>query len=288
MKIIEASVSRALPSSVVTVGCFDGVHRGHRQLLTALRRIAVAKGLKTALLTFDPMPRTVIAPESAPPLICSLQTRLRLLEETGCVDYCCVLPFNKAVQQQSADEVIVENLVRRFGMRVLVVGENFACGRARTGTIPYLMEFGKRHNFLVNAQLLHAPRGMGHCSSTETRRLIQLGKLSEASRLLDRVHEMTGVVVSGTRQANVLEVTLDKNLCAPPEDQYLGAIRKSGPDYWRSAILTVCDPTPQGERMVRLTVADDIQATVGDALRMRFAQRAISGSPQRPPAAWLA
>jgi riboflavin kinase/FMN adenylyltransferase len=278
MKIIEASVLPALPSSVVTVGCFDGVHRGHRQLLSILRRTAVEKGLKTALLTFDPMPRAVIAPESAPPLICSLPTRLRLLEETGCVDYCCVLPFNKAMQEQSADEFIVENLVRRFGMRALVVGENFACGRARTGTIPYLVEFGKRHHFLVNAQPLHAPRGMDHCSSTETRRLIQLGKLSEAARLLDRAHEMTGVVVNWAKRANVLEVAVDKNLCVPPEDQYLGAIRKSGPDYWRKAVLTVCDTTPQGERMVRLAIAGDIRAGVGDALRMRFAQRAVSGS----------
>jgi riboflavin kinase / FMN adenylyltransferase len=287
MKIIEASVSSALPSSVVTVGCFDGVHHGHRRLLSVLRRTAADKGLKTALLTFDPIPRAVIAPESAPPLICNLQTRLRLLEETGCVDYCCVLPFNKAVQEQSADEFIVENLVKRFGMRALVVGENFACGRARTGTIPYLIEFGKRHSFLVHAQPLHTPSGMGHCSSTETRRLIQLGKLSEAARLLDRAHEMTGVVVKGARQANVLEVALDSNLCAPPEDQYLGAVRKSGPDYWRRAVLTVCEADPRGERMARLASAGDIQAAVGDALRIRFARRAVSGSPYRPSVARL-
>jgi riboflavin kinase / FMN adenylyltransferase len=287
MKIIEALVSPALPSSVVTVGSFDGVHRGHRHLLSVLRLTAVEKGLQTALLTFDPLPRAVIAPESAPPLICNLQTRVRLLEETGCVDYCCVLPFNKAAQEQSADEFIVTTLVRPLGMRALVVGQNFACGRSRTGTIPYLIEFGKRHNFLVKALPLHAPRGMSYCSSTETRRLIQLGKLSEASYLLDRAHEMTGVIVGGTRQANVFEVALDKNLCAPPEDQYLGAICKAGTGYWRKAILTVCDATSRGERMVRLAITGDIRAAIGDALRMRFAQRAMSGSAQRPFAAWM-
>jgi riboflavin kinase / FMN adenylyltransferase len=281
MKIIDALTSPALPPSVVTVGCFDGVHRGHRQLLNDVRRIGLEKGLPTALLTFDPIPRAVISPETAPPLICSLRTRLRLLEETRCVDYCCVLTFDKAMKDRSADEFIIEILVRWLSMCVLVVGQNFACGRGRAGDVAHLTGLGKRYNFCVRAQPLHAPSGMNRCSSTELRRLILLGKLSEAVRLLDRPYEVTGAVVenAGPERKNVIRVALDTNLCAPPEDEYLGAIRKSGPDYWRKAILTICDRAPQGDRIVQLAMIDDLRATVGEAVRMRFDQRAMSDSP---------
>jgi riboflavin kinase / FMN adenylyltransferase len=281
MKIIGALTSPALRPSIVTVGCFDGVHHGHRQLLNDVRRTGLEKGLPTALLTFDPIPRAVISPESAPPLICSLPTRLRLLEATRCVDYCCVLTFDNAMKEQPADEFIMEILVRRLSMRVLVVGQNFACGRGRTGDVAYLTELGKRHNFCVRAQPLHAPSGMNRCSSTELRRLILLGKLSEAARLLDRPYEITGAVVenAGSERRNVIRAGLDKNLCAPPEGQYLGAMRKSGPDYWRKAILTICHRAPQGDRIVQLAMTDDPRATVGEAVRVRFDQRAMSDSP---------
>ena len=86
MQMVNSAQLAVLASSVVTVGSFDGVHRGHRHLLRTLRRVANRTQLKTTLVTFDPIPRTVVHPEIALPLICSVQTRLRLLRQTGCVD----------------------------------------------------------------------------------------------------------------------------------------------------------------------------------------------------------
>jgi riboflavin kinase/FMN adenylyltransferase len=277
MRIIDATEQPMLAGSAVTIGAFDGVHRGHRQLLSALRRTGINAGLKTVVVTFDPIPRAVISPESAPPLICSLQTRLQLLEQTGDVDYCCVLPFNERMRRATVEDFVAGNLVDRLGMRILVAGENFVCGCGRKGDIAYLTELGKQFSYTVEVQPLHILRGLPRCSSTETRRLIQLGELAKVARLLDRAHEMTGVVLDDVRseQANVLQAALDENLCTPPKDVYLGAIRMSGrAGHWKEAILKVCDATSLGRAVVHLTFAGGLSARAGDALTIRFTQRA--------------
>ena len=99
MQMVNSAQLAVLASSVVTVGLFDGVHRGHRHLLRTLRRVANRTQLKTTLVTFDPIPRTVVHPEIALPLICNRSARLRLLRQTGCVDHCCVVPFNLQMQK---------------------------------------------------------------------------------------------------------------------------------------------------------------------------------------------
>src|SRR3546814_9701753 len=105
MQIIDVADQRTLPASVVTIGSFDGVHRGHKQLLNSLRQIGTKAGLRTALVTFDRIPRAVISPEAAPPLLCNIETRLDLLRQTGLVDYCCVLPFDEQRQRETVDDL---------------------------------------------------------------------------------------------------------------------------------------------------------------------------------------
>src|SRR3546814_16820442 len=107
-------------------------------------------------------------------------------------------------------------------MRILVVGENFACGRGRKGDLAYLSALGEQFGFTVQPQPLHAPHGALRCSSTETRRLIQLGELTEAARLLDRSHEMTGVVIeeTGANQYKPLRVDVYPTPSTPPNDAY--------------------------------------------------------------------
>ncbi len=275
MQIVDRAQLAVLASSVVAVGSFDGVHRGHRTLLRTLRRLGDTAGMKTALVTFDPIPRALIYPASAPPLLCTVSTRLRLLASSGAVDYCCVLPFDERRRHETFEEFVTHDLIRRFGMKMLVVGENFACGRGRKGDVVALRELGRSCGFSVEAQPLHTPRGLPSCSSSEARRLIQLGELVKAARLLDRVHEMTGVVLANREfvQPNEIQVALDDNLCAPPEEDYLGAVRISETANWKKAILRICNATSIGRRTVHITLGSDIRVKTGDALTMRFAQR---------------
>src|SRR3546814_13223612 len=127
-----------------------------------------------------------LSPEAAPPLLCNIETRLDLLRQTGLVDYCCVLPFDEQRQRETVDDFVINNLVRRLGMRILVVGENFACGRGRKGDLAYLSALGEQFGFTVQPQPLHAPHGAPRCSSTETRRLTHPGQLTEAPPLPPR------------------------------------------------------------------------------------------------------
>jgi riboflavin kinase / FMN adenylyltransferase len=274
MKILDTTDQTALRGSVVTVGSFDGVHRGHRKLLDLLRQTGNRMGLETALVTFDPVPRAVISPDSAPRLICNVQTRLNLLKLTGCVDHCAVLRFDERMRRESVEYFVVGNLVGRLGMRVLLVGENFACGSGRKGDVSYLSELGLRHGFSVMALPLHAPPGVARCSSTEARRLIEQGEVAAAARLLDRAHEITGVVLDDAGTEQGIRAAIDKDLCTPPNADYAGAFRiENGVRQWRHAKLRICDVASPGSRIVRLTFDGESRARAGDALTMRFAER---------------
>src|SRR3546814_16524957 len=109
-------------------------------------------------------------------------------------------------------------------MLILVVGENFACGRGRKGDLAYLSALGEQFGFTVQPQPLHAPHGAPSCSSTETRRLIQLGELTETARLLDRSQEMTGVAMeeTGANQSNRHREVVDANLGTPQHNTEQG------------------------------------------------------------------
>lgn len=178
------SFDRRLGASAISVGTFDGVHRGHRQLLAQLRRSADAMGLPTAVITFDPHPLEIIAPDRAPKKLCSLQERLQRLMDTGYVDVVEVLTFDGDRRNQSAD-AFVSSLVDRFGLKLLVVGENFAIGRDRQGDIQYLERLGRMHGFDVQPVTLAVSQART-ISSTNIRQLVLQGAFDDAAEALGR------------------------------------------------------------------------------------------------------
>jgi riboflavin kinase/FMN adenylyltransferase len=285
MKLIGEIGGDAPLACVVTIGMFDGVHRGHRHVLANLRARGVQLGLPTALVTFDPHPRTVLHPVGAPMLLSSLGDRLRLLEATGAVDHAMVLGFDSARAGQSAEEFVLSVLLRRLRMRELVVGGNFACGRGRRGTVDRLTELGIRLGFSVIAVPLDAiPAAAGtaseapvRSSSTEARRLIQLGDLAGARAVLGRPHELTGIVTRLLGRAGaprVIEAELPAGMCAPAEADYVGDV---------CPMLASTDRVPallrvggQLQRTVRLLTDSDIKVRRGDSLSLRFVDRAAA------------
>jgi len=274
----------SLPRAVVSIGMFDGVHCGHRELLHRLRTQGRDYRAPTVVVTFDPHPRAVIAHGSSPAMLSTLAERLSLLEQTGNVDHCLVLPFDGVLSQQSADDFVVKLLVAKLGMRALVVGENFSCGQARRGDVVRLRALGKEFGYSVDAlDLVPSPAQRGaenltRCSSTHARHLVQAGDVRAAAAVLQRPHELSGTVASAPDRG-AMHVAVPDSVCAPALGLYWGAARRnSGWDGWRPAILSVgAETTTPGRLRVALAPQhEDAPWAEGEQLSMRFLDRAAA------------
>lgn len=170
--------------SVVTIGVFDGFHRGHEALVRRAVGHAQRLGLPSVLVTFTPHPLRVLAPGAAPRQLMRLEDRVDHALSLG-VDHVVVLPFTPAMAFQSASDFVTRGLVERLRARMLVVGDNFRCGRGGEGDVVGLAELGRPHGLHVDAVDLVEAAGL-RCSSTEVRRCLARGDLAAARELLGR------------------------------------------------------------------------------------------------------
>jgi riboflavin kinase/FMN adenylyltransferase len=207
--------------TAVTIGAYDGVHRGHQFVIAQLRELAAGGGLETVVLTFDRHPASVVRPESAPLLLTDLDQKLELLASTG-VDHTVVLRFDHARSQEEPEDFVRELLAGALGARVVVVGEDFHFGRRRRGNVALLKDMGGALGF----EVVHVPL-MGGISSTEVRRLLAAGDVEGAARLLGRAHEVRGVVERGDQRGRDLgyptaNVAVPADILLPAPGIYAG------------------------------------------------------------------
>ena len=181
--------------SALTIGNFDGVHFGHRRILRSLKSLAGERGWKSSVLTFDPHPTHVVAPERAPRLMTSPARRAELMEEEG-IEQVLILPFTAELALLSAEDFVRRIIVDRLGARAVLVGDNFRFGHRHAGNIRLLTELGKRLGFETVIVPAVACRGRV-VSSSGIRELIAAGRVSLAARLLQRPYALEGDVVSG-------------------------------------------------------------------------------------------
>jgi riboflavin kinase/FMN adenylyltransferase len=199
--------------SVVTVGVFDGVHRGHQQLIgTAVRR-GRERGLPTVVVTFDPHPAELVRPGSHPARLTSLNRRAALVAELG-VDAFCVLPFTTELAHTPPAEFAHEVLVERLHAAEVVVGRNFTFGHRAAGDVPLLTKLGERFGFGVEGLELITDDGVTF-SSTYIRACIDAGDVTAAAVALGRPHRVEGVVVHGDRRGRELGFPT-ANIATPP------------------------------------------------------------------------
>lgn len=215
--------------TAVTIGAFDGVHLGHRALIAALRGRAAVDGLRTAVVTFDRHPASVVRPDSAPLLLTDLDQKLELLADTG-VDYTYVVHFDAERAAESAEEFVVDDLIERLDARLVVVGADFHFGRGRTGNVELLRRMGAPLGFdVIGHELVDAD---GHASeesvsSTRIRTALLDGSLEAANAMLGRPHEVRGVVGHGDARARELgfrtaNVGVAPEICLPADGVYAG------------------------------------------------------------------
>ncbi|MEW6665161.1 MAG: bifunctional riboflavin kinase/FAD synthetase [Thermodesulfobacteriota bacterium] len=189
------TLSKPLRNPVLTIGNFDGVHRGHLALFELVKQRARAIAGQSAVMTFEPHPVKVIKKGNGPPIITSTEQKLNLIRDAGIEVIICI-PFTLDFASISAESFVREILVGKIGVKEVVVGHDYTFGQGRQGNIQLLQQMGKELGFRVH---LVGPVHIDHTlvSSTSIRRLVQAGDLKEAKRLLGRDFQVSGTVVRG-------------------------------------------------------------------------------------------
>jgi riboflavin kinase/FMN adenylyltransferase len=240
----------ARASPAVAIGNFDGVHLGHQALVRAAVEDARAADGTAMVLTFDPHPARVVAPERAPRTLLTIEQRAELLAELG-IDVVAVLGFDQAVAALSPEEFASLVLVRGLGAKVVVVGERFRFGRGRAGDVALLARLGTESGFRVHALPVVLWDGQP-VSSSRIREALALGDVVLATQLLGRPFFVDGHVVKGDgrgRQLGVPTANLEtRNECLPANGVYAAwaRIAKQG-EPWPAVVNLGRRPTFEGK-----------------------------------------
>lgn len=195
------------PDCALTIGNFDGVHRGHQAMLALLKSEAAHRGVPSCVMTFEPHPRDHFAallqkPDLAPPRITTLRDKLTELASCG-VDQTVVLPFNAALASQPPEDFITEVLIKGLGARYVLVGDDFRFGTKRAGDYAMLDAAGERLGFDVARMLSYEVHGL-RVSSTAVRDALASGRMNDAASLLGRPYSISGHVVHGRKLGRAL------------------------------------------------------------------------------------
>jgi riboflavin kinase/FMN adenylyltransferase len=230
---------------VLAVGIFDGVHAGHQQI------IATAKHLgEVTVMTFDPHPTSIVAPERTPSQLISVKDRIELLKQAG-ANHVEVVNFNKDFSQLSPDQFIEDVLLGRFKAEHVVIGENFNFGFKAQGSPKYLSEVGPKYGFGVSIVKLQEERG-STISSTRIRNLIIDGEIERANELLTRRFYLKGPVVHGEKRGREIGYPTANLGLAPlatiPADGVYAGWLSVGESRWAAAISIGTNPTFPGVR----------------------------------------
>jgi riboflavin kinase/FMN adenylyltransferase len=197
MQVFRGVPERATTSTVLTIGNFDGVHLGHRALLQELKAKARELALPATVLTFEPHPRELFAPDQAPARLASLRDKIELLAEAG-VDRVHVCRFDRKLASLTADQFIERILMRGLAVRHLIIGDDFRFGKARGGDFALLQQAGRQHGFAVEAMHTVDFGGL-RVSSSAVREALAAGDIERAEQLLGRPFVIAGRVMDGKK-----------------------------------------------------------------------------------------
>jgi len=282
----DGSCPRPVEGTVVTIGAYDGVHLGHRAVVSTVKGRAEASGHRSAVVTFDRHPAQIVRPDSAPLLLTDLDQKLELLAETG-VDYTLVVRFDEERAAESAEDFVEKVLVGCLNARDVVVGEDFHFGHRRRGNVAMLEDLGASMGFTVHGHKLVGPDGRAarddaQVSSTAIRRALHEGRLADANRMLGRPHSMRGPVVPGDARGRMLgfptaNIAISPEMLMPADGIYAGElVRRSTGETMPSAVYVGKRPTFHDDRSMTLLevhVLDFAGDLYGEDAEVRFTHR---------------
>jgi len=277
MKIFHGTENANIATpTLLTLGVFDGLHLGHQQIIRTVVERARQTGTVPTAITFDPHPRAVLHPESAPPLLQTLDQRLSYLEFLG-IEQAIVINFSLAFAARSAEEFIRETIHDRLRASEIYLGKGFAFGKGRGGNIELLRKMSDELGFHADEVDEVQLRGQ-RISSSQIREELLAGRINIARRMLGRPYGVEGVVVRGDQRGHTIGFPtanlMAHNRVIPKFGVYATATLIDG--QWRKSVTNIgVRPTFGGENepSVESFILDFDGDLYGIALRVRFLHR---------------
>ena len=274
------------PGSVVTIGAYDGLHVGHREIIEQVTTKASADNQTSVLVTFSPHPAHILRPTEAPKLLTERDQKLRLLESTG-IDAVVLISFDRIQAEETPENFVQRVLVDTLNVKRLIVGEDFCFGKDRRGNVELLTKLGAQYGFVVEPSHLVSGHDDVTASSTYIRSLVLNGEIAAANIYLGRQHELAGTVVHGDARGRTIgfptaNVEVPKTLCQPGDGVYAGwyvrPARDGQPErVYPAAINIGRRPTFYVDAPVSLIEAHVIGETnldlYGEVAKLRFVER---------------
>lgn len=262
--------------SVVTIGNFDGLHRGHTALIEGARERALAANLDAVVITFDPMAREHFAPSASPARIYNASERLRLFSAMG-IDLLWLLRFNATLAQTEAKDFVLSLLVRGLQARHIVVGHDFRFGKGRVGDIHLLQALGARHGFEVSEAPIIVDQ-QERISSTSVREALWQGQFKRAQSLLGRPYRMFGRVVRGNRLGHQLGMPTANirlhRMQSPLHGIFAAMVDGAGLQQHAAVVSVGCRPTVDGTEMLLEVHLFDFDGDLyGQHLEVEFVEK---------------
>ncbi len=262
--------------SVVTIGVFDGVHRGHQAIIGHAVKRARDLGMQSVVMTFDPHPAEVVRPGSHPAVLTEPVRKAELIEQLG-VDALCVVPFTPAFSQLSADAFVHDVLVEALHAAVVVVGDNFRFGHKAAGDVALLERLGRSFGYTVEDAPLVAEDGLVF-SSTYIRSCVDAGDVRAAAAALGRPHRLAGVVVRGDQRGREIgfptaNLMTHRYAAVPADGIYAAWLVRGGEHAGRhpASVSIGTNPTFSGrERRVEAYVLDFAGDLYGERVSLDF------------------
>jgi len=278
MKLIRdlGQLEKPLMNPVLTIGNFDGVHRGHLALFDRVKARARLIQGQSAVMTFEPHPIKVMKPGNGPPLITMIDQKLELISAAG-IDVIFCLPFTKQFAAISAQSFVRSILLEKIGMKELVVGYDYAFGHQREGDIKLLKAMGRTLGFAVHeVKPIHIKNKL--VSSTSIRKLIQEGNLGEAKALLGRDYQISGTVVRGKSRGGKLLGFPTANLelideLTPKSGVYAVTVLMNGKTYKGVTNIGFNPTFGNGVLSVETHILDFSEDVLGKSIKINFTQR---------------
>jgi len=277
MRILTGSeiFNKNFTASVVTIGNFDGVHRGHVALLRHLKQKSSWLGLPSVVVTFEPHPIALLAPDLAPPLITTFEQKAVLIADQG-IDCLAVISFTPSFSMISAESFVHDVLCDSLGMRHIIIGHDYAFGRDRQGNFETLSRLKNEYRFSLEEL---DPVGEGDIvfSSSLVRRMVADGDVSGAARILGRYHVVAGQVVHGREIGQMLGFPTaniaTRNELIPPDGVYAVMVAIDD-ELYQGACNIGTNPTFGGtERTIEVFLLDFSGHLYGRDLAICFVER---------------